>query len=182
MHGRWFMLCLETAAGNFLTSLQKLCSEGILKHMNKKAYGFTIVELLIVIVVIGILAAISIVAYNNVQLRARVSSTHADVNSNAKKIEQFRILSANDTYPRSAADLTAAGVSYSKGAYDHLLYCFSSTATWYAYIIYPKGSSAHFQFTPTGGLENYPGSLSTGLAACQSVNPAATGGVWISTT
>lgn len=33
--------------------------------MKLSAYGFTIVELLIVIVVIGILAAISVVAYNS---------------------------------------------------------------------------------------------------------------------
>ncbi len=39
--------------------------------------GFTIVELLIVIVVIGILAAITIVAYNGVQQRARNSATSA---------------------------------------------------------------------------------------------------------
>ena len=37
----------------------------------RKAYGFTIVELLIVIVVIGVLAAISIVTYGNVSAKAR---------------------------------------------------------------------------------------------------------------
>ncbi len=41
--------------------------------MQKTKSGFTIVELLIVIVVIGILAAITIVAYNGIQERARVS-------------------------------------------------------------------------------------------------------------
>lgn len=36
-----------------------------------KPYGFTIVELLIVIVVVGLLAGISVVAYNGIQGRAR---------------------------------------------------------------------------------------------------------------
>jgi prepilin-type N-terminal cleavage/methylation domain-containing protein len=42
--------------------------------VGKKQAGFTIVELLIVIVVIGILAAITIVAYNGIQDRARLSA------------------------------------------------------------------------------------------------------------
>jgi len=46
--------------------------------------GFTIVELLIVIVVIGILAAIVIVAYNGVQHMATESSVKSDLNSAAK--------------------------------------------------------------------------------------------------
>lgn len=38
--------------------------------MPRKAYGFTLVELLIVIVVIAILAAITVMAYNGIQARA----------------------------------------------------------------------------------------------------------------
>jgi general secretion pathway protein G len=51
----------------------------IKKMKNEK--GFTIVELLIVIVVIGILAAIVIVAYNGVQNKA--NTTKAQTNASA---------------------------------------------------------------------------------------------------
>ena len=44
-------------------------------------YGFTIVELLIVIVIIGILAAISIVAYNGVIGKANDSAVQQDLSN-----------------------------------------------------------------------------------------------------
>lgn len=51
--------------------------------------GFTIVELLIVIVVIGILAAITIVAYNGIQIRARDGQRVSDVATVQKAMELF---------------------------------------------------------------------------------------------
>lgn len=68
--------------------------------------GFTIVELLIVIVVIAILATITIVAYNGVQSRAKLA-TAAD---NASKVMQVAESINADTgsYPRLTSDWTAA--------------------------------------------------------------------------
>lgn len=57
--------------------------------MKKTTSGFTIVELLIVIVVIAILAAISIVAYNGIQQRARDSEREQDMANVQKLLELF---------------------------------------------------------------------------------------------
>ncbi len=68
----------------------------------RKDRGFTIVELLIVIVVIGILAAITIVAYNGVQNRAKTQSGQAAASNVQKKIEAYN--AAVGSYPTGAAD------------------------------------------------------------------------------
>lgn len=61
--------------------------------------GFTIVELLIVIVVIAVLAAISIVAYNGIQDRAKAASLQSDLANAAKAVG---LASANTgEYPTS---------------------------------------------------------------------------------
>ena len=57
----------------------------------QKQTGFTIVELLIVIVVIGILAAITVVAFNGVQERARKSKIDTDLSQIQKAINAARI-------------------------------------------------------------------------------------------
>jgi len=57
---------------------------------NKRDIGFTIVELLIVIVVIGILAAITIVSFNGVQSSAKASSVQAMVGTLSKKAAVYR--------------------------------------------------------------------------------------------
>jgi type IV pilus assembly protein PilA len=62
-----------------------------------KSKGFTIVELLIVIVVIAILAAITIVAYNGIQQRAHTTSQKTTAENLAKKVEGYNAI--NNAYP-----------------------------------------------------------------------------------
>lgn len=59
--------------------------------MNKKVGGFTIVELLIVIVVIAILAAITIVAYNGIQNRASDSVMRQSIDKIEKALLAYTI-------------------------------------------------------------------------------------------
>lgn len=76
--------------------------------------GFTIVELLIVIVVIAILATISVIAYNGIQQRAR----NSQMTSAAKAYQKGLILYAttHGTYPNTGTHSACLG---SSSCYDN---------------------------------------------------------------
>lgn len=70
--------------------------------------GFTIVELLIVIVIIGILAAITIISFNGIQRRASIAVVQANLTQAENKIQSIKVADASERYP---ADLQATGLS-----------------------------------------------------------------------
>jgi Tfp pilus assembly protein PilE len=76
----------------------------IIHYHDHSRSGFTIVELLIIIVVIGIMSAITLVSYNGVQTRARVASVQADLKTAATVLRSDYV--NNGTYP---ATLSVAG-------------------------------------------------------------------------
>lgn len=71
-----------------------------------KHTGFTIVELLIVIVVIAILAAITVVAYTGVQERARDSKIKSDISTIVRAIQ-----AARTTEGKTLAEITGSGAT-----------------------------------------------------------------------
>ena len=81
----------------------------MLNNINTKGRGFTIVELLIVIVVIAILAAISIVAYNGIQTRAKTNSGQQLASQVIKKLEAIN--SIKGSYYSSSAALTGSAIN-----------------------------------------------------------------------
>mgnify|MGYP000863723167 CR=1 FL=1 len=73
----------------------------------RKTHGFTIVELLIVIVVIAIIAAITVVAYSGIQSRARDAPRKQDITSLIKAFEVY--YSQNGTFPVTSGSTSING-------------------------------------------------------------------------
>lgn len=96
-----------------------------------KQRGFTIVELLIVIVVIAILAAISVTAYNGIQQRARDSQRASDTAMLTKALELFYI--DNGRYPQiSGSGSTTINAGWSTTADSSWTTANAQTAPFYS--------------------------------------------------
>ena len=75
-----------------------------IKSNTQAQKGFTIVELLIVVVVIAILAAITIVSYNGITNRANASASKSTAATWQKKVELYN--SEQGNYPRTSAQVS----------------------------------------------------------------------------
>lgn len=149
--------------------------------------GFTIVELLIVIVVIAILAAITIVAYSGIQDRAKASAAQATAKQAYTTITGYAVEHA-DTYP---ADLATAGLANSGDtSYQYRVnnsanpktFCLTTTKNSVSYFVSNSASSPAAGACAGHGVNG--GSTITNLATdpvATSLTVASGGAGWTNT-
>lgn len=132
--------------------------------------GFTIVELLIVIVIIGILAAIIIVSYNGIQTRARVAALSSDLEGVYKKLTLYQL--DNATYP---PDLATGGVTASSG--NTFQYSYNNAVSPQTFCVTGTNGSTSYKISDTGGAAQSGGCPGHGVGGVSantnlSVNPS----------
>jgi len=118
--------------------------------LKRKQHGFTIVELLIVIVVIGILAGLVVTTFSGIQKKARDSERKTDINALHSQLEAYyaqngkypTLANVNDSAWRSTnmKGLDADALKDPKGAASTLVG--AAAADSYAYAVTTSGGAA----------------------------------------
>jgi prepilin-type N-terminal cleavage/methylation domain-containing protein len=158
--------------------------------------GFTITELIIVLVVIGILAGVAVVSYGSFQKRAYDASVQSDLESIAGQLEGYRVRidssSPDVEFPRTTTVLETLEIQASKTAYDtaislNLIYCLdtSSTEPYQAYKLIARSKSGNIYMMNQDGFQTQSltaSNLTTGLCATFGMSQVSNGmsspGVW----
>lgn len=106
--------------------------------MKKTRSGFTIVELIVVVMVIGIIAGIVIVAYTGAQNKIKIDAINNDLKAAAGKLSDQ--VNFNNTYPADQAAFNALNI---KPSGSGTTYTYISTANTYC-LVATRGSVSYY--------------------------------------
>ena len=124
-------------------------------NKHKHSRGFTLVELLVAIAIIGMLASVVLVSLNSARAKARDARRIADVHSIQLALENY--YDTNGAYPTQAADAAPPAATFPSGTVPKD----------------PNGTSNYHYQSATGAtyclgtvLENAHSALNNSVAAC----------------
>lgn len=129
--------------------------------MKRRAAGFTIVEILIIIVVIGILASITVLSFNGIQQQSREAGIKSDLEVAVARIDRYR--SDKGEYPPvtggSDVALREANIEIQRSLYsldrENYLYCVSADVQSYAFVVRGINNLTYIKST-TKSFERFP--------------------------
>ena len=117
------------------------------KRMRGNQRGFTLIELMIVVAIIGILTAIAFPLYANIQARARVAKAQADARTLASAVVVYS--GHTGALPAALTDLSVATVVSGVSAGPSINPIPNPPTGWGAYT-YATATDGSFSITTTG--------------------------------
>lgn len=111
--------------------------------------GFTLIELMIVVAIVGILAAVAIPMYSDYTRRARIADVTARLAETSIRMEQH--FQDRRTYAGSCANTSVARDPNTPAIRDFNIVCSGQDATNYLVTATGSGSMAGFTYTLRAG-------------------------------
>ncbi|KJF81193.1 pilin [Photobacterium angustum] len=127
----------------------------------KKQQGFTLIELMIVVAVIGVLSAIAIPAYQNYVKKGALGSALSTATALKTPIETY--IAENSNFP-STSDLSGAVPSFSLGSISLTTGTTAGDGTVVVTLTSTAASGANITLSKTAGLWTCANSLSSSIS------------------